>query len=308
MIRVERSTDMRIRQLLLFDLLLLAITILVTRIGCLIHEVVGHALFAHLLGAHLRSIEVTLFAGGSVDWWYDCDRSWAYNFWPTAMGMLLNLFTGAIALAFARRFEGRPILGPLCAFFGAGSILLPLAYWIIGLYYGVGDPESLWVAHLSSAEYLALRSHPWNGLRLALPFLPLTPLISYWVVRPYCRIQQARFPSATHLGRVWVGVLTCGVAGVGYLALYALTDRFVPQHLIVFDAAKLAAKEAAHRAQPVGNFPVIPAVAFLYVLGAVLAQRKSESASSAKPLSTRAVISVVLAAVAILALIQVCYL
>ncbi|HEX7700617.1 MAG TPA: hypothetical protein VF403_07850, partial [Kofleriaceae bacterium] len=278
-----------------FDLLLVGLLIIVTRVGCILHEAGGHALVAYLLGAKIRSLEVTLFAGGSVDFRFPVAQPWC-EFWSIAAGMLLNFVSGVVALLFVRRCESRPVLGPLLAMFGAISILLPLAYLAIGLYYGVGDPESL-LQHVTSGRV------PWDRLVLSLPFLALTPWVSYLAVRPYCRIQQARFPSATYRGRLAIGALTLGVASIVYLGLYALSQRLSPQHLAVFDAPQMADHAARVRLQSAHWFPMIPAVALFYLLGAALGQLRGAKAAAAAPLSWRATVGTCIVAFAIIAAI-----
>jgi hypothetical protein len=282
-----------IRQLLRFDVLLVGVLVIATRLGCILHEVGGHALVAQLLGAKILSIEVTLFGGGSVDYDFPTEPSMAASFWVTAAGMLVNLVTGTAALLLARRYESRHVLGPLLAVFGATSVLLPLAYLAIGGYYEAGDSGQL-------LYYIAEWGLPANRLLWSLGFLGLTPLLSYLALRPFCRIQQARFPSATHHGRFAIGLLTFGVAIVMYLGLYARCRHLAPQHLVAFDGGQ--------RAQQLPNgsemhIPMIPAVACGYLLGGAFAQRSGTSGTTATPLSWRAALGTCVVAFAMLAAI-----
>jgi hypothetical protein len=272
-------------RILRFDALLVAVMVIATRVGCFVHEAIGHALLAYGFGAEIRSVEITLFGGGTVDWRF-AEATSVCESVAVAAGMLLNLISGVIALGFARRHEARPILGPLVALFGAISVLLPVAYFVIGSYYGVGDPAALL---------------PRGATRLVVLLLAVTPLVSYWALRPYCRIQQARFPSATVVGRLAIGALTIGVAGLAYLALYLASQRLMPQHLAVFDAARLASRPTGASSPSSTTFPMIPAVAIGYVLGAALAQWRVVTAAPAARLSWRAVAGTCAVAVSVLA-------
>lgn len=278
-----------VRRILCFDLLLVALIVIVTRVGCCLHEAVGHALLADLLGAKIRSVEVTLFGGGTVDWHFPAGYGISESC-SIAAGMVLNAISGVVALVLVRRYESRPVLGALLALFGAISILLPVAYLVIGLCYGVGDPAALF-------------PHAPVGLALALPLLAVTPWVSYVAMRPYCRIQQARFPSATYAGRLAIGGLTLGVAALAYLGLYAASQRLLPQHLAVFDAARLATRPTSVPPSSSPSFPMMPAVAACYALGGAFAQWRTVTAAPAARLSWRAVVGTCAVALAVLATI-----
>jgi hypothetical protein len=214
------------RALLRFACFLLATLILTSRLATALHEAVGHALVGAALGAEVREIHVSLFAGGRTAYGFGEGAGGTVARALAALGgIAVNLLTGLGALALARRLDRHPAASLVAALFAAVSLLGAIAYATLGGYYGEGDPVA-WMDDRSA------------GNPIWIPCLIAAPAACYLAARPYLAIQERAFPAATPLRRLAVGLATLGAASAAYAGLYALEAE-------PFAAAR--ASEAAHR-------------------------------------------------------------
>lgn len=285
--------------LLLFDLFLLALLILAARLATALHEVVGHAGVALLCGGDVSAVEVSLFGGGRTHYALPGDAGPLPRFLAAWGGIAVNLLT-ALPFLWPRRPRARPAWALFGALFAAVSALGAIAYAALGLYYDVGDPVEWMTAPRPAGTWL------WA------PFLAVAPFASYATAAVYVRVQERVFPAPSLARRIALAAATLGVAGGAYAALYAATS----QRLEAADAATtsyaraeaevrerkreeaVAQARAEHpelsdeeirrqveqtpivvRPEDVPTkFPLAPAIAALYAMGALAALRRVKPA------------------------------
>jgi hypothetical protein len=212
------------RQLLAFDLFLLALLILSTRLATFLHEAVGHALAAALFGAQVNGIRLSLFGGGNAYYHFDAPLPVAAGFLVPFSGILVNLFTGFVALHCTPRLSRNPAWILFLSLFGMVSVLGGLSYACLGLYYGEGDPAA-W-----------MRGTSWGTGWLWLPFLAASPLAAHIGVRSFLMPIRAWIRGSGFLERMTLLALTLGLTTCTYAGLYGLTH----QRSVAVETASLA--------------------------------------------------------------------
>ncbi|MFP4475099.1 MAG: hypothetical protein ACLFOY_06030 [Desulfatibacillaceae bacterium] len=275
-----------------YDLLLLALLILATRTATVLHEFLGHALWAILFGGEVHAVRVSLFGGGGVESTLPA-TSGSVLFVYSLSGIGVNFATGSAALAALRWKRTPQPIGLFLALFAAASLMGSLAYLVLGIYHGVGDPVA-W------ADPLPL----WYG-SLWLPLLLCAPLCGRLAARACLAQMERAFPDASTVGRLGRAAATFGVAFAAYLLLFVATNQNLasadaPQRARVRAEQELLAKkrlemaeklarehpgwsrervlaEAAGRPVQVApgevpeRFPIIPVFAVLSMIGAITA-------------------------------------
>src|ERR1700738_2191259 len=93
----------RWRQILAFDVFLLAVAIIAGRLATVLHEVVGHGLVAAAFGANVRGFDLTLLGGGLAHYAFPSSVGAVGRASASAGGVVINVVTGILALAWARR-------------------------------------------------------------------------------------------------------------------------------------------------------------------------------------------------------------
>ena len=119
----------------------------------LLHEALGHAVTALLLGGHVERLSVSLFGGGRV---------WASGIpgaGPAALlfdlsGIGVNALLGVVLLSLAGRLRDRPGAAPYILALGAAVNLLGATHYaVLGAFYRFGDPAAapwLWPPALAA--------------------------------------------------------------------------------------------------------------------------------------------------------------
>jgi hypothetical protein len=195
-------------RLLRFDLMLLALLVLGTRLATFVHEFLGHALFVLLFGGRVNAIRISLLGGGHVYHDLPDGAGFLVHVVVAWAGIAMNLLTGAAVFAWLRRSPGgRPSHGFWILFAGA-SLLGGTAYAALGLYYGQGDPVA-WM------QRPAVGTFWW-----CLPFLVVSPFLGFVGVRAFLGWVEDWFPAVTRTRRGAVLLLTLGVASAAYAGLY----------------------------------------------------------------------------------------
>ena len=161
------------RRLLLFDLFLLSLLILSTRMATFLHEAAGHALAAALFGGKVNGIRLSLFGGGNAYYHFDSALPPLAAFLVAFSGILVNLFSGSLTLRYAHRSGTQPPWILFLSLFGMVNLLGGLSYACLGLYSRVGDPAA-W-----------MRGTSWGEDWLWLPFLAASPLAAHVGVRSF---------------------------------------------------------------------------------------------------------------------------
>ena len=199
--------------LLLFDLFLIAVLILATRFTTFLHELIGHAFVAGGFGARVNGVQVSLFGGGRVHYHFGGDPGLIVRFLIAFGGIIVNILSGLLAFVIIRRLSKQPSWVLFLILFGMVSLLGAIAYCALGFYYNQGDP----VAWAQGACC--------QGGWFWIPFLVISPFVSFFAVKAYSNLNEAWFPTKTYLGRVRIMILTLGTAACVYAGLYELTGE-----------------------------------------------------------------------------------
>ncbi|MBW1765636.1 MAG: M50 family metallopeptidase [Deltaproteobacteria bacterium] len=214
--------------LFLFNLFLLAILILATRLATFLHEFMGHALMAATFGGDVNGVRISLFGGGEVYYHLKMQSGLYVRFLAAFGGILVNMLSGLLPFIFMRRLKNKPVWALFLALFGMVSLLGAIAYSSLGFYYQVGDPVA-WI-----------KGPPEREGWFFIPFLAVSPFVSYFAVKSYSILNERWFPSKTFRNRTKMMALTLGIAGCAYAGLYGLTG----QRLMAVDAPILAFQRA----------------------------------------------------------------
>jgi hypothetical protein len=212
------------RQILFFDLFLLSLLILSTRLATFLHESMGHALSAVLFGGRVDGIRLSLFGGGNTFHHFDASLTPPATFLVAFSGILVNLIFGVVALRCARRSGLQPQRVLFLSLFGMVNVLGGLSYACLGLYYRVGDPAA-W-----------MRGTPWEEEWLWVPFLAASPLAAYLGVRSFLKPLLAFVHGRGFPARMALLALTLGVTSCVYAGLYGWTH----QRSVAMESASLA--------------------------------------------------------------------
>lgn len=227
------------RRLLLFDIFLLAALICATRLGTLVHEVLGHALAATAGGAEVDRVSLTLFAGGLTHISGAVPPGLAGRLFYLS-GILANLVTGGLVLGGLYFFRKKPstpwtLFGAL---FALASILGGLCYLCLASYYQAGD-----------LSFAAGAASPW---RLAwLPALLAAPAAAFLGFRAFLPAMARCFPSRGFISLALMVFLTLGLSMGAYYGLYRAEGKSLAmarsssEALVRERAAKLAEKREA---------------------------------------------------------------
>ncbi len=217
-----------IKEILLFNLLLISFLILTSRLATFLHEVFGHALVAVLSGGTVSAITVSLFGGG-----YTTAGTGSHHivvsFIFSLSGILLNLLTGFYAISMGKKMAFRNIsAGLFLSVFSMASLAGAMAYLVLGLYYDFGDPVA-WIQN----------GYEWFN-RLWVLFLTVSPAVSFAAAKLYIFIQQQVFPADSFFGRLKITIMTLGFSSIVYGMLFLSTS----QSLVSLDASTYAFKRA----------------------------------------------------------------
>ncbi|MDP6178508.1 MAG: hypothetical protein QGG48_01295 [Desulfatiglandales bacterium] len=312
------------RTLLFFDLFLLAVLILATRLATFLHELIGHALVASAFGGEVNGVRMSLFGGGHVYYFLSRESGLFVRLLVAFGGIIVNMLSGLLLFIFIRKPDKRSGWAFFPILFGMVSLLGAITYCALGFYYDHGDPVA-W----------ADRASPYVGW-FSVPFLVVSPFVSCFALKAYSIINEVWFPTKTYLGRVVMLILTLGLTGGAYAGLFWLTD----QRSVALDAplsayqraeedvrkwkveelfgnlreshpqlSKTEIQRLVERTPIVVNpdevpkkFPLKPVIAILYAAGALLALRgMREGVPDAHPwVDTRSFVIAVALAVAVL--------
>jgi hypothetical protein len=220
-------------RLLLFNLFLLSLLIVSTRLATLFHEVLGHGVPAAAMGAEVNGIRLSLFGGGNAYYRFGGDLGPAGAFAVSFGGILVNMMTGAAAILWAGRQGPGRTRAVFLSLFGMVSLLGGLIYASLGFYYGVGDPVAWMDGFSGTADWL------W------LPTLLLLLPAAFFGVKAFFRSIHPWFSAARYTGRVVVLALTLGVTGSIYAGLYQLTG----QRSVALETSSIAQTRAAEKAR-----------------------------------------------------------
>ena len=316
------------RKILVIDFLLIALFILATRFATFLHEVLGHAFVALIVGGDVHRIKVSLFGGGMV--WADLGNSHSPTLFIYCLaGIFVNLVTGALPIVFRNKLKRiNPIWGLFWVIFATASILGVLAYLVLGLYYNFGDPVS-WI------QVTPL----WLEL-FWIPFLIITPFMAHFVSRLYVSVQETIFPAHDFMDRLKILLATLGVSSLVYACLFIWTNQELasvtsPAAAYHREEARIIEKKKEELAQQLRKtypeltqqevqtqventpihvapeevptrFPMIPVIVILCTFGALTALKK-ETGRKSFPIQPKALTILVLCFLAVIIVATLAY-
>jgi hypothetical protein len=316
------------RKILVIDFLMIALFILATRFATFLHEVLGHAFVALIVGGDVHRIKVSLFGGGMV--WSDLGNNHSPTLFIYCLaGIFVNLVTGALPIVFRNSLRRiNPIWGLFWVIFVMASILGILAYLVLGLYYNFGDPVS-WI-----------QVTPWWLELLWIPFLIITPFVAHFVSRLYVSVQETIFPAHDFMGRLKILLATLGVSSLVYACLFIWTNQELasitaPAAAYHREEARIIEKKKEELAQQLREtypeltqekvqtqvdntpihvdpkevptrFPMIPVLVILYTFGALTAL-KEETGRKNFPIQPKALTVLVVCFLAVIVVATLAY-
>lgn len=180
-----------------------AVALATTRIGLVVHELVGHGGAANAVGAGVDEVRLFWFAGGWIHYSRDVEWTLRDALIVQLAGIAVELLVGTVAVLWARRrtdWLGAAVTGA-----GAGWMIHAGAYLAIGTWHGFGDGILLHQA-LGAAK-----------AAVAIPIGVLCVAIAYLAARALTARFAATVPLPTRAGRLAVVAAAIAIAG-GVLA------------------------------------------------------------------------------------------
>jgi hypothetical protein len=194
---------------------LLALGLLLTRGSLVLHEVLGHALFAALFGAQVEEIRLFFFAGGYVSW--SGARFSALEQMIVSIGGIgLELVLGTAWVIGGLRATGRGWLAWAVVVAGGLNVLHGLFYLSVGVADGFGDGRYL---HLALGPRRTLLAWP-----AALLLIGGGGLFARFVAAELAGWVKARRPALALLGAL--AIAAGGHFGLMQLELALRRDTF----------------------------------------------------------------------------------
>jgi hypothetical protein len=176
-----------------------AVSLATTRVGLVVHELIGHGGTANLVGAGVEDIRLFWFAGGWIQYGRDAEWTLRDALIVQLGGIAIELAVGAVALAWGRRRGGW--LGLALTGAGAGWVIHAGAYLAIGTWHGFGDGVLLHRA-LGSAK-----------AAVAIPAGAICVATAYVATRALTGRFEAVVPVASRAGRLAIVAAAVAVAG-----------------------------------------------------------------------------------------------
>ena len=200
------------KRILKITLFLFLTIFLTSRLGTLIHEGLGHALAAVIMGGNVTGMSINLFTTGSCS--YDLPGSGLPQRAVVDLaGIVVNFLTGGASLLVLKRVRLQLEMRIILSVFAAVSIGSQLTYLVMGTYYGHGDPI-IFEELLGSMRWLV-----W------LVFLVLMAPATYFLADAYLRLQEEMFPCDSLNARVRILSSTLIAAAVVYGVCFYAEDR-----------------------------------------------------------------------------------
>lgn len=176
-----------------------AVALATTRIGLVVHELVGHGGAANAVGAGVDEVRLFWFAGGWIHYSREVEWTLRDALIVQLAGIAVELVVGAVAVAWARRrtdWLGAAVTGA-----GAGWMIHAGAYLAIGTWHGFGDGILLHQA-LGTAK-----------AAVAIPVGALCVATAYLAARALTARFAATVPLPTRAGRLAVVAAAVAIAG-----------------------------------------------------------------------------------------------
>ncbi len=126
------------------SLLAFLIGMVTTRLGLVIHEFVGHAATAALVGSDITGYHLFWFGGGYVGYSRAEPFSLGEGLFVALGGLVLEIVLGIVCLLWARKLRRGSIAHMGVLGFGVGHLVHSLHYLAGGTFHGYGDPWILY--------------------------------------------------------------------------------------------------------------------------------------------------------------------
>jgi hypothetical protein len=201
-----------VKKILEITLFLFLTIFLTSRLGTLIHEILGHALATVILGGHVTGVAINLFTTGSCSYELPVPGL-AQRAVVDLAGIAVNLVTGVMALVLLKNIRLQLEMRIILSVFAAVSIASQLTYLVMGTYYGHGDP-------IIFEEVFG----PMNWI-VWVVFLILLAPATYLLLNAYLGLQEEMFPRDSLRDRGGVLFSTLIVASLIYGACFYAEDR-----------------------------------------------------------------------------------
>ncbi|MFH1491107.1 MAG: M50 family metallopeptidase [Pseudomonadota bacterium] len=199
-------------ELLFYNLFLLSLMILATRLATCLHEFLGHAFMALAFDGEVKGIRISLFGGGRTYYGLE-EPGLPVRFLVSFGGIAVNWVSGILPFLLMDRLKRKPLWTLFFLLFGMVSLLGATAYTTLGFYYEQGDPVS-W-----------MREPPAGPGWLWMPFFVFSPFLSCFTMKTYAIFHEKLFPTRSLKGRFRILGMTLGLTLCLYILLYVLTDQ-----------------------------------------------------------------------------------
>jgi hypothetical protein len=176
-----------------------AVVLVTTRVGLVVHELIGHGGAANAVGAGVDDVRLFWFAGGWIHYSRQVPWTLADMLIVQLGGIAIELAVGLATVAWARRRPGW--LGLALTGAGAGWVIHAAAYLAIGTWHGLGDGT---LVHRALGDAKAAVAIPAGLVCVAAAYLAARALVARF---------EAVVPSASRPARLAVIFAALGVAG-----------------------------------------------------------------------------------------------
>jgi hypothetical protein len=176
-----------------------AAALITSRLGLVVHELIGHGAAANAVGAGVDDVRLFWFAGGWIHYSRGAPRTLPDALFVQLGGIGIQLVIGIAAMVWARRrsdWLGLAITGA-----GAGWVIHAAAYLAIGSFHGFGDGLLLHRA-LGSAKSA-----------VAVPAAVIAVAAAYLAARALTGRLEAVVPARTRAARLAILAAAVAVAG-----------------------------------------------------------------------------------------------
>lgn len=204
-----------------------------------VHELLGHATMALLLGGHIRSVAFGPFAmSGEVDVAFEGQRPTAHAVVSLA-GLVANLVTGGAAWIVSRRpCTLRPWTTFVLLLFAGISLFGAASYTTLGLYYGSADPVSIPALLLRRSDFWRFWETPWTWRVFWVPPFCAVVFIGYAFVRSLAAFFDQHMGGEPRRRVAFIMRCLAGVGALGVAVTAMKSER-------IFDGPERRLKAAA---------------------------------------------------------------
>jgi hypothetical protein len=234
------------------SLFALGVALITSRVGLVLHEVVGHGVAAMAYGAEIREVHLYATAGGWISYNRDAPWTWTAALVVQLAGIAVELVLAAAAALLARwaAQRDRPALAAALGGAALGFFVHAGFYFAAGTYHGLGDGH---IVHIMLG-----RARPWVTWPAAALVVTVTYLGARWLggrVRAWLPARS----TAAQLGALALALVLAAAAHAGMAAAevalrpsptYQAIMKPQRERVIDEDVAAWAQAEAAHGRAP----------------------------------------------------------